>query len=89
MQAAGRQKQALRQGLCVLLGAELLAGVRQAVPAHGGSVRLVRLEKEYCLEWQNPSGKDGSGEEIPDMVYGIRLDPEHLEVQFYQQKQMQ
>lgn len=96
-QEAGRKKDRLRAGIVVLMGAEALVGAWQVMPDVADRLRLVRMEEEYRLEWQQPgmirqSGDGPAGQ--PDTgletgtVYGIRLDPERLEVQFYQQKQL-
>ena len=79
LRSAGRGGSVLRLGLFAMLGAELLVGVHQEVQSHPDRVRLIRMEEEYCLEW----------EQVPDTVYGIRLDPKHFEIQFYQQKYLQ
>ncbi len=88
----------LRTALTVILCLELAVGARQLWASFGSNIRLLHREESRCVEWV----KTGPGEEeqygaasreevlqqekVQD-VYGIRLNPDSLEIQFYHQKQ--
>lgn len=85
----------LRRGLTVILAAELVCGV--VVCARRMDIRLIRREEEYRAEWISPleafdgteAGiKDGvEQEDFGGTVYGLRVCPETLEIQFYSRRQ--
>lgn len=68
----------LRRGLLLALAAELGFGGWQLLAVSGYEVKLVRLEEEYQIEWTVKKMEDSE-----NPVYGIRLNPDRLELEFY------
>lgn len=80
----GRRAVKLAAGLLavgLLAGAGDREGIRSALENHG--FRLVSREKSCHVEWVPLP----EGEETPQEVYGVRICPERLEVQFYHETQ--
>lgn len=79
-QAAGCRGEVLRSLLAAVLGIEILIGSGIKIREHPDAVRLLRVEEEYHLEWIRD-------ERLWYVIYGIRLNPEQLEIEFYRQQQ--
>lgn len=74
----------LRRALEILLALELLVGAGQIWESGGIDFRFLRQEEECAVEWavpgESPEGENGE-------IYGVRLKPDTLEIQFYHRRQ--
>lgn len=81
----GRRRQGLRRVLILALAAE--TGCLMSSGMKRMELRLIRQESQYRAEWISPWEAAAGGEEtFPDRVYGIRLCPETMEIQFYSRR---
>ena len=80
LQAAGDRSRRLRTVLTAALGIEILVGSWMNIQKHPDTIRLIHVEEEYRLEWVQD-------ECVLHDIYGIRLNPEALEIEFYRQQQ--
>lgn len=80
-------KYRLRRGLAKALAVEAVVLGVGAWGKSGMTFSVVRMKTEYQAEWVLPEpGEEQSGALIH--VYGIRFDPEHMEIQFYHQSRV-
>lgn len=79
-EAAGFPGRTFRSCLLCLLGLECAIGAWQTVGGSAVPLRIVYLERDYQIEWVKENPHDASD------IFGIRLDTEELEVEFYHQK---
>lgn len=81
-----RKEWGMRRGLAVILAAE--AGSIMVTSAKSMDIRLIRREEQYQAEWILPWESIGPGgdAEDPGTVYGVRIRPETLEIQFYSRR---
>lgn len=79
----GRREKKLRRILMVVLAAE--AGWLVGVSGKRMEIRLIRQDEQWQTEWISPGEAFGSSQDgdSPTTVYGIRICPETLEIQFY------
>lgn len=77
----GRRSLRLRAVLSAVLCLELAVGARQLWTERGPDIQFLRYENSCSVEWVEP----GSEEDGKRQVYGVRLRPDSLELQFYRQ----
>ena len=73
----------LRPCLFALAGLELAVGAGQYWGGGGTALRFLHREESCCIEWVEQGGAGNGGQEI----YGVRLRPDSLELQFYHRSQ--
>lgn len=77
----GRRSLRLRAALSAVLCLELAVGARQLWAERRPDIQFLRCEQTFRVEWVEP----GSQETGERQVYGVRLRPGSLELQFYHQ----
>ena len=80
-EAAGRKSKWLRQFLCVCICLESTYAVRQYYQEQNLEFQVFRVEEDYHMEWVK------EGDFISGQTFGIRLNPERMEVEIYHQTQ--
>ena len=95
--AVYKKMRGLRTVLAAVLCLELAVGARQLWTSGWVHIRLMHREESCCVEWVKPGTGEqehgaASGEEALEQaktqdIYGIRLNPDSLEIQFYHRSQ--
>lgn len=69
----------LRVCLTAMVCFELAVGTGQVLSGRGADIRFLRREESCFVEWVEP-GTDRNGSQD---IYGVRINPESLELQLY------
>lgn len=85
-QRYGKGSRGLRRMLAVILAAE--AGYIMIVSVNRMDIHLIRQDEQYQAEWISPweSADCIRDTENSGNIYGIRICPETLEIQFYSRR---
>lgn len=78
-EAAGKKQKHLRQVLGICAGLEFLYLIQQYYQEQNLNFQIFRIEESYHIEWGNENPL------IPEQSFGIRLNLEELELEFYHQ----
>lgn len=85
-QRYGRRSRGLRRILALVLATE--AGCFMVTGVKRMDIHLIRQDEQYQAEWISPweSADYVRDTENPGNIYGIRICPETLEIQFYSRR---